>query len=500
MNAGERRNILIGRRETALYRDKDKNEITEYDGNPFIEALPSLPEDPEKLIRLLRYAPIISKEDQLAGPRARRHMLGRLKKWIYPTEEYLEFVETFLALICAGYEVRNPFDPIAMRRRYLAGGQEIYDMPPLVLSSRTNMLTVAGISGCGKSTLTEQTLLLFPQIIEHHEYHGRLFECLQLAWLKFDCPPDGSPRALCQEFVVALDSVLGTKHRKDFTSRTTKNEYISAMRQLAATYYLGALVLDEVANLGAGRGESLETVLNFLLTFTNAIGVPLIFNTVPAGVELLGKTLHNGERAFEDLISVNPFTAGSKTWRSFLTEAMCFQYLPDAQPFLYENTNKIGTYEYDLSCALHRASRGIPRIFEHLYAACQREAMQRQPQCITPTLVSEVYDMKFKPLHTILEHYDRGELDDYERQMSCAKGFFDNSRRAAAPKMTLTVKNGDPKHVKSSPVVFVDTEIPVPKGTIPVKPKTDLREAGKVLSPYEWFKANDHLFEMRSVL
>lgn len=496
MKMSDSRNILFGKREAASYRGK--NEIADYDGNPFIEALPCLPEEREDLIKILRHSPTISKEDQLAGPRARRHMLGRLKKWVYPTEDYLEFVESFLALICAGYEVRGPFDPVAIRRRYLAGSQDVHDMLPLVLSSRTNMLTVSGIAGCGKSTLTERTLMLFPQIIEHHQYHGRSFDCLQLAWLKFDCPPDGSPRALCQEFFIALDSVLGTKHRKDFTSKTTKNDYLSAMRQLAATYYLGALVIDEVGNLKAGRGESREIVLNFLLTFTNTIGVPLVLNTIPAGAELLGNTLHNGGRAFEDVISVHPIPAGSDTWRSFVTDAMSYQYLPDAKPFLFANTNKLGTDEYDLSCALHRASRGIPRIFVHLFAACQREAMQRQPQCITAALVREVYDVKCRPLHAILQHYDRGELDQYESAMSNATSLFEERESKAIPQ--ITVIKDKPNNNKGESAVFADTEASMPKGQRPLKPKADLREADKATSQYEWLQANDHLFDMRIAL
>jgi len=499
MSSSDQRRILIGRWENATYRSK--NEIPDYDGNPFIEALPWLPEDSVDLIKLLRCAPIISEADRLAGPRARRHMLGRLKKWVYPTEEYLDYFERFLALICAGYEVRNPFDPIAIRRRYLAGSQEIADLPPLVLSSLTNMLTVCGIAGCGKSTLTEKTLLLFPQVIEHHEYHGRPFRCLQLAWLKFDCPPDGSPKALCQEFLITLDAILGTKHRKQFNSRSTnKSQYLSAMRQLAATYYFGALVIDEIGNLGAGRGESLETVLNFLLTFTNSIGVPLIFNTIPAGMELLGQTLHNAERAFEQLVSMDPLSNGSVTWRLFLTDAMCFQFLPDAKPFSFENTNKIGTYEYELSRAFHLASRGIPRVFVHLFAECQREAMQGQPQFITDTLVKEVYDVKFKPLHAALEHYDRGELEDYERAMSVAKRFFEVRSTVAAPTPSINANGNETNHEKGESLMLVDTETSLPKGAIPLKSKADLREAGKAPSVYEWLRVNDHLFDLRSVL
>ena len=87
---------------------------------------------------------------------------------------------------------------------------------------------IVGLSGMGKTTAVERTLLLYPQVIQHNRYNGKLFILKQLVWLKLDCPASGSLKVLCQNFFRQVDLILGTNYFKQHVnSKSTKREYVS---------------------------------------------------------------------------------------------------------------------------------------------------------------------------------------------------------------------------------------------------------------------------------
>ena len=93
----------------------------------------------------------------------------------------------------------------------------------------------------GKSFSVERVLSLYPQVIHHNMYGGRNFTLSQITWLKLDCPFDGNTKGFCVEFFKAIDSLLGTNYRHNYSGRRClQDELLSDMALIAANHCLGA--------------------------------------------------------------------------------------------------------------------------------------------------------------------------------------------------------------------------------------------------------------------
>src|SRR5439155_11817618 len=100
---------------------------------------------------------------------------------------------------------------------------------------------------------------------------------IQLAWLKLECPFDGSVRGLCLNFFDAVDSLLQTEYLVAYTrGRQTVDELLPAMARVAALHYLGALIVDEVQHLSHTKSGGPAKMLSFFVQLANSIGVPII--------------------------------------------------------------------------------------------------------------------------------------------------------------------------------------------------------------------------------
>ena len=82
-----------------------------------------------------------------------------------------------------------------------------------------NSFSVVGVSGLGKSTALQRVLSLYPQVIEHTEYHGQKFYCHQIPYLVVQTPHDASIKALILDIYLQIDSLIGTTYQKDALSR-----------------------------------------------------------------------------------------------------------------------------------------------------------------------------------------------------------------------------------------------------------------------------------------
>ncbi len=134
-----------------------------------------------------------------------------------------------------------------------------------------NIISIIVESGLGKSTNLANILELYPQVIIHPQH-----SVTQIVWLKVDCPHAGSLKGLCTDIFLGIDRLLGTNNFKKFGSKGNSEDYMLAqVAQLAHTYHLGLLVIDEMQNLAnARRGR--DDLLNFLVKMDNIISIPVI--------------------------------------------------------------------------------------------------------------------------------------------------------------------------------------------------------------------------------
>ncbi|WP_445678111.1 ATP-binding protein [Psychrobacillus sp. FSL H8-0484] len=220
MRSLERNNdivVLKGDFEKASYKKQD---LCEYDNNPFIEALPPIFDEDDVLSRFL-VTPNISRQDKLSEPNIRYHMLKRVKNFIQPLPVHFEVERRLSTLIRRGYLARNPLDKTFFERIRVLHELREAEEPSLkniderlnYIRSTADSLSIIGISGIGKTTAIERLLLMYPQVIKHEEYAQQPFNRTQIVWLKIDCPYDGSLSTLCKSFFKATWDTLFRKIR-----------------------------------------------------------------------------------------------------------------------------------------------------------------------------------------------------------------------------------------------------------------------------------------------
>ena len=219
MVSKERTTILKGEFEEAVY---NKQELEEYNLNPFIEALPPI-FTAEDVIDRFTVLPVITDIDRNKAENLRYHIIKRTKNFLQPLPIHVELERRLSTLIRRGYLGRNPLyksflgqlrilnrlDDRAIRENELQ--DELKN-----IRTTADSISIIGISGIGKTTAIERLLLMYPQVIKHFEYKGESFTRTQIVWLKIDCPYDGSLSTLCKNFFKAIDDILGTRYLEKF--------------------------------------------------------------------------------------------------------------------------------------------------------------------------------------------------------------------------------------------------------------------------------------------
>ena len=246
--------VLKGDFEEANYKEQV---LSEYDNNPFIEALPPIFDEDDVLERFM-VTPRITEQDKQSETNIRYHVLKRVKNFIQPLPIHFEVERRLSTLIRRGYLARNPLDKTFLERiRVLHQLREDEEEAHKYIDERLNYicstadsLSIIGISGIGKTTVIERLLLMYPQVIKHEAYKGQPFNRTQIVWLKIDCPYDGSLSTMCKGFFKAIDDLLGTRYleKYGYLNRVTSTMLLH-MTSLASMYGIGVLVIDEIQHL-----------------------------------------------------------------------------------------------------------------------------------------------------------------------------------------------------------------------------------------------------------
>ncbi len=199
-----------------------------------------------------------------------------------------------------GYEARNPL-PLDFYRNIDRRVDALKFERPLAsnLQSSAPGLAVVGLSGVGKSLSLGRLLMLYPQIIFHHHYHEQEFSHVQIAWLKLECPFDGSTKGLCLNFFQALDDLLETNNVENFArrGRATTDEMIAGMARVASLHSLGVLVIDEIQHLSEAKSGGSRKMLNFFVELVNKIGMPVILVGTYKAMSLLNSEFRQARRS-----------------------------------------------------------------------------------------------------------------------------------------------------------------------------------------------------------
>ncbi|GIP50021.1 hypothetical protein J53TS2_36120 [Paenibacillus sp. J53TS2] len=394
--------------------------LEDYRNNPLLEALPPIWDD-KTVVNKLASKPIFNASERDLPVHLRLHCVQRISRDFFrPLSRHLELQQSISRLIRDGYVGRNPLTPnYAFRAR-----KDAYE---LIIQGNTSGYPVntptsagfalVGISGIGKSSSLLRILQMYPQVILHRKYRGQDMPApFQIVWLKMDCPHDGSIRGLCLNFLLAVDSLVGTKYYK---KNVTKNpdELLPLMAQAAAVHCLGVLVIDEIQNLQEAKDDRAAQMLNFFVQLVNTIGLPVILVGTYKALPALNGEFRNARRNSGQ---------GDVTWHHFKKDEEWTWLLQGV--WKYQWTDKKVELDQEFIDVMYEESQGISDIAIKLFMLTQWRALDKELESVTPGLIRSVAKDRLTLIRPALEAlrsgkkvqiqkfadiYDSVSIDDY---------------------------------------------------------------------------------------
>jgi hypothetical protein len=402
--------ILKGDVESAQYK---MQELEEYSGNPFIEALPPIFSQDDVMDKLT-VSPPINYEDRNRPNNIRYHIIKRLKNFVQPLPIHFTIESRLSTLIRRGYLARNPIDKSYLNRvrilnelRSTNEKLEIRDIEDAMsyVRSTADSMAIIGISGIGKTTAVERILLMYPQVIRHTEYGGDPFSKTQIVWLKIDCPYDGSLSTLCKSFFKAIDDILGTRYleKYGYTNRVTSSMMLH-MTALASIYGIGILVIDEIQQLLNAK-NNMDDMLNFFVTLSNTVGIPTVLIGTSKAQELFKGNFRQARRAAsEGAIMWDRMAPADIEWDFFietLWDMQCLKNFTDLTPAIKD--------------AFYDETQGITSVAVNLFILVQERALSEGKEQITIDLIRTTAKEDLKILQPMLKALRSNNLEEIIR-------------------------------------------------------------------------------------
>jgi len=381
--------------------------LNEYSDNPLIESLPPILSS-EEAFDLLAVSAEHSDEERLMEPHLRLHCVQRIFSIFQPLNRHFDLEQRFSMAIRQGYVSRNPRTPDYAKRlqqgyESIKQGKVLSNLPSNTRNTASGF-TIIGISGIGKSTAINRVLSAYPQIIIHTKYKEQPLNLYQLSWLKLDCPHDGSTRALCTNFFMAIDKLLGTNYFAKHGSKRNfaANTMLPIMEQIAQAHCLGVLIIDEIQHLSMAKSGGAEKMLNFFVTLVNTIGVPVILIGTNKAMPILQSEFRQARRGSGQ---------GDMVWERMQNDDLWEILMEAIWPFQW--TKKKTELTQELMDTLYIESQGITDIAIKLYAISQLRAISiGEDEIITPELIREVAKDSLTLVRPMLEALKSGNLDE----------------------------------------------------------------------------------------
>lgn len=393
--------------QAPVYATYTPSPVSEYGGNPLIEALPPILSEQDAAC-LIGHFPEGSEQERSLPKEVRLHCIDRLRTVVQPLEIHLELESAVSSLIRSGYVSRNPMSAATWRhlhtlstdRRAMANFQ-----------SSATTFSLVGLSGIGKTTALNSILRLYPQTILHKRYKDREFIHTQIVWLKIECPFDGSLSGLCHAFFRAVDQALGQqKYAKRYKSKGGILEMIQRMEQIASTYFIGAIFIDELQHLNAAKTGGKDNMLNFFVNLINTIGIPVVFIGTNSMVELFADVLRNARRAcgLGTYDFKQPEESGD-AWTLLVDTIWEYQWV--SNPAVLTD---------DIRATLYDITQGVTDFLAKLMILGQRYAIQSNEETLTEAVFKHVAETKMKllkPALAVLRSRDPKKMRKFEDLM-----------------------------------------------------------------------------------
>ena len=398
--------------EMAVYKQQ---KISDYAGNPLIEALPPILESEDEVIDAFYNFPYISDEEKRLSPRLKSHLLWRVKSFLQPLPAHIRLESIVSSLIRNSYKSRNPLD--AQYKRKMQVLNQIKNLNECTVgdvetayqgfSTTAECAIINGVSGAGKTTAMNRTLNLYQQVIRHESYQGKPFTKTQIVWLKVDCPFDGNFTTLCRSVFKEIDRLTGERwlEKYGYLTRSTST-MVMHLTTLLTNYNVGVLVIDEIQHLCKLKGEAVD-MLDFFVTLTNMFSVPIIFIGTSKARSLFQTNFRLARRVQSGgYIEMGPLKNGSSEWDTLLESLWEFNVLDEET----ELNEKMREVFYD-EC------QGVISITVLLFMCSQSRALMNQMKKLTSAIIKDTSakDLQLtQPMITALRSGDPQRIAEFD--------------------------------------------------------------------------------------
>ncbi|MEG0774395.1 AAA family ATPase [Clostridium sp.] len=379
-----------------------KQLIAEYQGNPFIEALPEILNKSD-VINKLSYYPKFDIKEREYEAHIRLHLIQRVFQYFQPLPIHLELESRISRSIRLGYIGRNPVNSAYVRK--LNNGYKDIINKQITVDNTKNFMTTSngfsliGVSGMGKTTVLSKILNTMPQVIVHSKYKKKPFSMTQLTYLKLDCPFDGSIKALCLEYFSAVDRILSTNYFDKYSmARLSANAMLPIINQISRIVGLGLLVIDEIQHLSLAKSGGCEKMLNYFVTMSNTLSLPIITVGTPKAMPILQNEFRQARRGSgQGGNMVWDRLKKDEQWTLLIEGLWEYQWVKKPQPLTQELLDVI----YD-------ESQGIIDVCIKLFFMSQIRAISSKKETITPLLIRKVAEENLKLVRPMLQAIKTG--------------------------------------------------------------------------------------------
>ncbi|MDC2940722.1 ATP-binding protein [Bacillus thuringiensis] len=399
------REVKLDNGTYALIAQYQPQELVDYQGNPLIEALPSILSY-EEAFNQLSFLPNYHEKERNLSDHHRFHALLRLTRFFQPIAQTLDLERRFSRFLRYGYVNRNPF-----QKQHIQVLNELHNQ--LVERNNLNLsadirttassFTLMGFSGIGKSTAIERILSLYPQLIMHRHP----LNTLQIVWLKLNCPHDGSLKSLCQNFFEKIDKLIGTNYLESYgKSSNSISSMVTRMGQISRLHCVGALIIDEIQHLLAATGDASEKMMNFFVTLINEIGIPVMIIGTMRARSLLQKDFRQARRGSGQGDMVWQQMSNKEDWEVLITSMWDYQW-----------TKQYVELNQDLLDVIYEESQGITDIAIKLFLLAQGRAIETGKEKISSGLIRKVGKEDLRLVQPMLKALKSGcetEIAGYE--------------------------------------------------------------------------------------
>lgn len=382
----------------------EKSPVLEYAGNPLIEAMPPiLPE--EEAAESLAYIPPMPVEERDLPNEIRLHCINRLAHLVQPLSIHLELEAAVSSVLRGGYVGRNPMESSTWRHLHALAART---SSSAMFNSTASTFSLVGLSGMGKTTALKSVLRLYPQVVKHTRYGGRDFIHTQIVWLKLECPFDGSLNGLCRTFFQAVDTALGDNiHARYYMSNRNIGDLIRGMEQVASTYFVGALFIDELQHLRSAKAGGKDNMLNFFVNLVNSIGIPVVFIGTTSMVELFSDVLRNARRVSgQGIFDFKQPAPNDAEWELLLDAMWQYQWVKKPVP-----------PSEGLKATIYDLTQGVTDFLAKLMILGQRYAIQSGIETLNEGVFEKIAATKMKllqPAIAALRSGDHAQMAKFE--------------------------------------------------------------------------------------